>query len=573
MEECPGDGATIFLLRDRCCLIEKQDGGSEFLSVVRESEIIKPMMNLQEIKIKSFTTCLLSVLLCILCILISASSTSAKEKHPAHKAVCAKASAKTAIKNGGPKSTKNVKHGLKTASGKTHVKSAQKMTHRSAAKISRIGAHQKKHGVKKKHMIAEKSGRKKRIQRGHASHHFYRHVIASERPVPGQFHYTTSDYLENQLQEKMEAYIGIPYRSGGESFRGMDCSGFSRTLYANLFGISLPHNSAEQFEFSKLHTVDEDNLKIGDLLFFSRRKHINHVGVYLGEGNFIHATNGSGITVSSLNDTLWKSQIVAAKRPMSFDKSGGAEAIQLEGSFKIPFSSGQVSSYTHDQFHPDADSPVRPDALAAAAGNDAYRLDSGHLYTYEFEYSQKLWNENCDIRLSAIREKFDKSTSWNVYDRTMDEDWPVMLLDSGNESFLRHGFKVASSIRPFEGFSITPSFLFLNYEQPQARNMMEAPTRIFGLNTQMVPRTGPWSVSMAAHYADQQDMIKSPFLTSDAYNNSDMSFKLAYFFTNNVELSLMGKHDFNTLPSASDFSTSGTAPIKSDLMLKFDMKY
>ena len=567
-----GEGGDYFLLRDRCCLMEKQNGRSEFLPVVREFETIKPMMNFQEIKIKSSITCLLSVL-CILCILMSVSSTSAKEKHSAHKAIRTKVSVKTAIKSGGQKSIKNVKHGLKTASGKTRSTSAQKMTHRSAAKISRLGTHQKKHSAKKKHMIAKKSGRKKRIQRAQASHHFYRHVIASERPAPGQFHYTTSDYLENKLQEKMEAYIGIPYRSGGESFRGMDCSGFSRTLYANLFGISLPHNSAEQFEFSKLHTVDEDNLKIGDLLFFSRRKHINHVGVYLGEGNFIHATNGSGITVSSLNDTLWKSQIVAAKRPMSFDKSGGAEAIQLEGSFKIPFSGGQISSYTHDQYHPASDnSPARPDALAAA-DNDAYRLDSGHLYTYEFEYSQKLWNENCDIRLSAIREKFDKSSSWNVYDRTMDADWPVMLLDNGSDSFLRHGFKLASSIRPFEGFSITPSFLFLNYEQPQARNMMEAPTRIFGLNTQMIPRTGPWSVSMAAHYADQQDMIKSPFLTSDAYNNSDMSFKLAYFFTNNVELSLMGKHDFNTLPSAGDLSTSGPVPIKNDLMLKFDMKY
>lgn len=509
---------------------------------------------------------MLSVLLCILYLVSSECRVFAREKHPAR----AKASVTKSSKSSRLKPAKNTGHNLKT-SRKATVKTAQKRTKSSFSKTSRSVVYKKKQGIQKKHAVAAISKRKKHERRVHAaSRHHYR-FTAFRKPVSGQFHYTSSNYMEQKLQDKMETYIGIPYRSGGESRRGMDCSGFSRTLYANLFGIELPHSSAEQFEFSKLHTVDEDALKTGDLLFFSRRKRINHVGVYLGDGNFIHATNGSGITVSSLNDELWKSQIVAAKRPMSFDKNGATEAFQLQGAFHIPFRGGKVSSYTHDEFHP-ADGP--PVQLAMASNNDVYRFDSGHLYSYELEYSQKIWNDNSDVRLSAIREKFDKSTSWNVYDRTMEMDWPVMLLDNRNDAFIRHGFKVAGCISPFEGFSITPSFTLLDYLQPHVRDTMEVPARIFGLDTRMTPLSGPWSVFMAVHYADQQDLAKSPFDTvSNGFNTSDMSFKLAYFFTNNVELSLMGRHDFNSIPAAGDASSSGIIPVKNDVMLKFDMKY
>ena len=185
-------------------------------------------------------------------------------------------------------------------------------------------------------------------------------MITEHRPSP--FQYTPSEFPEEKLQEEMKEYLGIPYRSGGTSLKGMDCSGFARTIYANLFGIELPHNSAAQFSFPKLQEIDEDELQTGDLVFFSRKKHINHVGVYLGDGNFIHATNGNGIMISSLDDQHWKTRMVGTKRPMSFDKTG-MDTLQLQGGFDIPLNtSSHIKSYARDEFRPSYDFATTPAA-------------------------------------------------------------------------------------------------------------------------------------------------------------------------------------------------------------------
>ncbi len=223
----------------------------------------------------------------------------------------------------------------------------------------------------------------------------------------------------------MKEYLGIPYRSGGTSLNGMDCSGFARTIYANLFGIDLPHNSAAQFSFPKLQKIDEDELQTGDLVFFSRKKRINHVGVYLGDGNFIHATNGSGITISSLDDQHWKSRMVGTKRLMSFDKTG-METLQLQGSFDIPLNTGHIKSYARDEFRPSYDfGDFGRSSAFREANNEVYVFNYGHRYTYEVELSHNFWNDTCNVSMSAIREKLDKASAWNVYDREMDDDWPL----------------------------------------------------------------------------------------------------------------------------------------------------
>lgn len=107
--------------------------------------------------------------------------------------------------------------------------------------------------------------------------------------------------------------------------------------------------------------------------------------------------------------------------------------------------------------------------------------------------------------MSAIQEKLGAVSTWNTYDR--EDSWPThnSFMDD-SASNVRHGFKLASEITPFEGLSLTPSFIYLNYEQ-QPQTMMEVPKRIFGLSTQITPMASPWSVSMAMHCADQLDML------------------------------------------------------------------
>jgi len=111
-----------------------------------------------------------------------------------------------------------------------------------------------------------------------------------------------------------ERFVGIPYRWGGDNVvEGMDCSGFVRAVY-NLCGVSIPRTSAEQFRTGE--SIARDNLKDGDLVFFgSSAEKINHVGIYVGNGRFVHAPRrGDEIKVSALDDNYFSTRFIGAKR-------------------------------------------------------------------------------------------------------------------------------------------------------------------------------------------------------------------------------------------------------------------
>lgn len=467
----------------------------------------------------------------------------------------------------------------------THVKKAdthrQKVNHAPKA-VSKSKSNKASASRPNKHVgqtASQKHHAKKNKSRQTASSKQKKSAIPASHPKEvrsASFSFSMLDVSEEQLQEEMKEYIGIPYRTGGISPRGMDCSGFAKTIYSNLFGIQLPHNSAAQFSSQRLQSIDEDELQTGDLVFFSRKRRINHVGVYLGDGNFIHATNGQGITVSSLDDQHWKSKMVGTKRPMSFDKTG-MDGLQLEGGFDIRLNTGShIKSYSRDEFRPSFDPAQvgRPYAFRNM-NPEVYDFDKGHRYAYSVEYHQQLLNNAFNISLSAAREKLDKATAWNIYDREMDDVWPFYKMNGDDTtSTVRHGFKLAGAINPLEGLIITPSLMYFTYDQPlQGKELLEVPKRIFGLNTQIIPKAGPWSVSMAMHYADQMDMMDSLFKTSTLLNNMDMSLKLGYSFSQNLELSIMGKHDFSPSFSRTDNAASADSPSNSDFLFKLDMKY
>ena len=515
---------------------------------------------------------------CCLLLILSSATVHAKQTQSKSGTAGQKISPKTAGKNSSTNQQK--KNSISRHSANAHGKKTQSKPRTTAQNVSAKPTG-KKHGntQQKKNpslkLSAKISGKKCKSKHTLSKRKPTRKVTARIVTVhrPGSFQYSSSAFPEAKLKAEMKEYLGIPYRAGGASLKGMDCSGFARTIYANLFGIELPHNSAAQFSFPKLHEIDEDDLQTGDLVFFSRKKRINHVGVYLGDGNFIHATNGNGITISSLDDQHWKSRMVATKRLMSFDKSG-MDTLQLQGGFDIPLNtSSRIKSYARDEFRPSYDFSNSSHPYGEA--NEVYNFDDGHLYAYEVEFSHKLWDDTCNVSMSLMQEKLNINTAWNVYDHEMDVDWPLHNPSMNDSSATtRHGFKLASKITPFEGLSITPSFVYLNYDQPpSSKEMMEVPKRIFGLNTQITPMTGPWSVSMAMHYADQLDMTDSLFKNSDMFNTMDMSFKLGYYFSKNLEFSIMGQHDFKAIPGQTDLTSSPNSPISSDFLFKMDLKY
>jgi len=127
------------------------------------------------------------------------------------------------------------------------------------------------------------------------------------------------DSLARVLLEKaVSSYVGIPYRRGGTGFRGIDCSGLTRRCYAETLGIELPHSALAQRHVAVLRDVPmkPEVFRPLDLLFFAtKRKRVNHVGIYLFDGKFLHATSKGGVIVSHLREKYWKRRLVAARRP------------------------------------------------------------------------------------------------------------------------------------------------------------------------------------------------------------------------------------------------------------------
>ena len=111
-----------------------------------------------------------------------------------------------------------------------------------------------------------------------------------------------------------ERFVGIPYRWGGENVvDGMDCSGFVRAVF-NLCGLSIPRTSRDQYRAGD--AVSRQDLQDGDLVFFgAAADKINHVGIYVGNGRFVHAPRrGEEIQVTSVNDTYFDKRFVGARR-------------------------------------------------------------------------------------------------------------------------------------------------------------------------------------------------------------------------------------------------------------------
>jgi cell wall-associated NlpC family hydrolase len=141
-------------------------------------------------------------------------------------------------------------------------------------------------------------------------------LCASARPVAAQpaLGPQPTAGAGNQVANLASQYVGSPYRWGGTSPSGFDCTGFVLWVYSQ-FGVDLPHNEAGQLASGP--RVDADDLQPGDVLVFANtyRAGLSHVGIYLGDGRFVHAVDEShGVAVSNLWDGYWGPRFVGASR-------------------------------------------------------------------------------------------------------------------------------------------------------------------------------------------------------------------------------------------------------------------
>jgi len=112
-------------------------------------------------------------------------------------------------------------------------------------------------------------------------------------------------------------FLGVPYKRGGNSIdSGFDCSGFTRHIFEKSVGLVLPHRADEQARLSSLMPIKQDELKPGDLVFFNTmRRTFSHVGIYVGEGKFIHAPRtGSAVRVEDMREAYWAKRFTGARR-------------------------------------------------------------------------------------------------------------------------------------------------------------------------------------------------------------------------------------------------------------------
>ena len=132
------------------------------------------------------------------------------------------------------------------------------------------------------------------------------YIVAPEEYAVSKVETLGDDYLRNEIVKAARSFIGVPYLWGGASPEaGFDCSGLTMTVY-QLSGIDLPRTSGDQFGAGE--DVDKDELLKGDLVFFATAKgsKVSHVGVYIGDGRFIHAPGkGKKIRIDSLSNAYY----------------------------------------------------------------------------------------------------------------------------------------------------------------------------------------------------------------------------------------------------------------------------
>lgn len=129
-------------------------------------------------------------------------------------------------------------------------------------------------------------------------------------PVPAEATYSSE--IRDALLAHYSSWVGTRHKLGGTDTDGVDCSSFIQTLFQDRFQTSLPRSSREQMALGE--RVEVNNLKSGDLLFFRTGPTRSHVGVYVGNNQFLHVSTRAGVEIAKLFSPYWKRNFITARR-------------------------------------------------------------------------------------------------------------------------------------------------------------------------------------------------------------------------------------------------------------------
>ncbi len=298
------------------------------------------------------------------------------------------------------------------------------------------------------------------------------HASAKETPAKSQ----TSDHLgdvpltDKDIQDEMRKHLGVRYKKAGLSEKGFDCSGFVKTVYDEIFGVDLPHQSSQQARAPELVDVSRDSLKTGDLIFFStagKKNGVTHVGIYLSDGKFIHSIGQKGVVVSDLEAPYWTSKIVSAKRLRGRAYPERIETTENALGLAMSFDEQQTVSLRYEQ--------IKLPSLA------------GSLYLNDDE--RPLSNEG-DL-LPSMADDPERGLALRTYSR--------MGMTPGSWEMTGgygHHLRLSGDLRPSEGFSIKPSLSYIQYNSSSIAASEVASHQVsLGLSFDLFSSSDGWSLS------------------------------------------------------------------------------
>lgn len=138
-------------------------------------------------------------------------------------------------------------------------------------------------------------------------------VVSGTRDFRAEKNRAITPLDQSRIMRSISKYMGVPYAYGGADANGMDCSGYTMMVFKESIGKPLPRSAEEQFRIGA--NVSFNGLKFGDLVFFNTTgSTASHVGIYLGDDLFAHASVSLGVTISSLESSYYKKRYTGARR-------------------------------------------------------------------------------------------------------------------------------------------------------------------------------------------------------------------------------------------------------------------
>lgn len=147
--------------------------------------------------------------------------------------------------------------------------------------------------------------------------------------APGVLHDASPARVRQALLAQHERWAGTPYRLGGDSEWGIDCSALVQAVFSDTFRLELPRTTDGQVNEGM--PIDRAELQAGDLVFFRPSRTYNHVGIYVGDGVFLHASASRGVRLSKLDNSYWRRHYWQARRPLEPTRLAQRMVLASEG--------------------------------------------------------------------------------------------------------------------------------------------------------------------------------------------------------------------------------------------------